>query len=945
MDESFDPYLQWLGIRDAQRPPNHYRLLGVAQLESDTDVISNAADRQMAHVRTFQTGKHSDVSQRVLNELAKAKVCLLNPAKKAAYDKQLSAKLAASQTGEVPATAKPALAAAAPAIDADQGRFAGVAVQPTQPYPRSVADRAGRRSSKKTNTPLLLAAGIALFGIGVIIAVIVAVNANRSNATSTVRNEAGESEEKPEEPEANTPSIPPIETNGSPSNDPKQPNDDVVPPVPTVPWPFSPHQQEIPPERKAPPLKLSEAVLKSLRAAREAMRQRDIDKADEHIEAAAKAAESTAEQGEVDRHRDILFAYRSFWNAVDAGLTSAGADQMLAYRNTEVTIVSVDGGRLKLKAENGAERSFDTDRKKIDFDLARAVAQDQLDKMGPAGLVAIGAAIAMDRPGDIRQAEDLWRQAGRQGTVIAHFVSEFAFDFSKLEADAIVELPVARKRVPASFDLSAAAKKIPKLFGTPIRQIKTPEQFRQARTRAAEMLVEAENPKNSDAIRYKLFEQGIKLLVRVGDLAEALRAIEDFANTFQIDRVVQTKLAMKSMAEAALARVRRRVEFDPKAATVLLEAMSKFAYEAAVAGKHDEAREVNAAALRLANVLEKDVPHKPLANRSKRFAAFSKALRSLRENDDNPRGHLTVGEFQSYFMGDWQRGLKHLAKGSDKQLSELARDDLAGPTDAEAQLALGDRWWKIHNKPGKSPLVERIGIGRRTKHWYEASPGLGNDVNARGRDSSLKQLANEIEQLGIVPSKGLDLLALPITKEGGDWRPQGGALLCIRTNRKVYPRIRFSVRPVGAYQLDIEFERMALKAKEWPGYLIVCLPTPGSYTALTVNCGDKSSNYNGLDPSDEKGDDRLGGKPFNPVIERKHHLIVKVTPIEKGESVRIEATVDGKPVASWQGPSTTLKGTSDQHKVSDTRMIGVGAASGGIKFYKVIFTGSYKAGK
>ena len=49
MDDSFDPYLQWLGIRDAQRPPNHYRLLGVAQLESDTDVISSAADRQMAN--------------------------------------------------------------------------------------------------------------------------------------------------------------------------------------------------------------------------------------------------------------------------------------------------------------------------------------------------------------------------------------------------------------------------------------------------------------------------------------------------------------------------------------------------------------------------------------------------------------------------------------------------------------------------------------------------------------------------------------------------------------------------------------------------------------------------------------------------------------------------------------------------------------------------------
>lgn len=58
MAENFDPYLQWLGIRDPQRPPNFYRLLGVDLFESEPDVLTNAVDRQMAHVRTFQAGKH-----------------------------------------------------------------------------------------------------------------------------------------------------------------------------------------------------------------------------------------------------------------------------------------------------------------------------------------------------------------------------------------------------------------------------------------------------------------------------------------------------------------------------------------------------------------------------------------------------------------------------------------------------------------------------------------------------------------------------------------------------------------------------------------------------------------------------------------------------------------------------------------------------------------------
>jgi hypothetical protein len=91
MAEPFDPYLHWLGLRDPERPPNHYRLLGVATYESDPDVLASAADRQMSHVRTFQTGKHSAESQQLLNELATAKVCLLNPDKKAVYDAQLQA--------------------------------------------------------------------------------------------------------------------------------------------------------------------------------------------------------------------------------------------------------------------------------------------------------------------------------------------------------------------------------------------------------------------------------------------------------------------------------------------------------------------------------------------------------------------------------------------------------------------------------------------------------------------------------------------------------------------------------------------------------------------------------------------------------------------------------------------------------------------------------------
>lgn len=92
MDDSFDPYHKWLGIPPREQPPDHYRLLGISLYESDPEVIESAADRQMAHVRTYQNGPHGDASQRILNELAAARLRLLDPVSRQAYDNGLRAK-------------------------------------------------------------------------------------------------------------------------------------------------------------------------------------------------------------------------------------------------------------------------------------------------------------------------------------------------------------------------------------------------------------------------------------------------------------------------------------------------------------------------------------------------------------------------------------------------------------------------------------------------------------------------------------------------------------------------------------------------------------------------------------------------------------------------------------------------------------------------------------
>jgi len=84
-----DPYYEWLGIPPKDQPPSHYRLLGLEDFEENRHVIASAADRQMSFVKSYQGGDDSELSQAVLNELSAARLCLLNPQKKAAYDDEL----------------------------------------------------------------------------------------------------------------------------------------------------------------------------------------------------------------------------------------------------------------------------------------------------------------------------------------------------------------------------------------------------------------------------------------------------------------------------------------------------------------------------------------------------------------------------------------------------------------------------------------------------------------------------------------------------------------------------------------------------------------------------------------------------------------------------------------------------------------------------------------
>jgi hypothetical protein len=96
MAEQLDVYRDWLKVSDADRPLNYYQLLRVPKFEDSAEKVREHYRKLNVHVRKYASGQYAAQSQQLLNELAKAMLCLTDARRKREYD----ASLGRETTGE-----------------------------------------------------------------------------------------------------------------------------------------------------------------------------------------------------------------------------------------------------------------------------------------------------------------------------------------------------------------------------------------------------------------------------------------------------------------------------------------------------------------------------------------------------------------------------------------------------------------------------------------------------------------------------------------------------------------------------------------------------------------------------------------------------------------------------------------------------------------------------
>lgn len=89
MSEPLNVYRDWLGIKNPQPPLDHYTLLRLKKFEDDSAKVRQHYRKLNAHVRKYAAGDYAKESQDLLNELAKAMLCLTDRGRKAEYDASL----------------------------------------------------------------------------------------------------------------------------------------------------------------------------------------------------------------------------------------------------------------------------------------------------------------------------------------------------------------------------------------------------------------------------------------------------------------------------------------------------------------------------------------------------------------------------------------------------------------------------------------------------------------------------------------------------------------------------------------------------------------------------------------------------------------------------------------------------------------------------------------
>jgi hypothetical protein len=227
---------------------------------------------------------------------------------------------------------------------------------------------------------------------------------------------------------------------------------------------------------------------------------------------------------------------------------------------------------------------------------------------------------------------------------------------------------------------------------------------------AATFLKEAKQPGVEAVRKYVLLREARELAVNGGDLGIAFDAIDEMARDFAVDPTELKVTAMANSVSRSRAPPLQMMEQYLKIAEQSLADWDvQTAYQASRLGTKVARESKDAGSIGRAKQVELHVNEM-----NRQVKVIIAAADKLKARPDDAEANLTVGRYWCFLRGNFEEGLPLLAKGSDSQLADLARQDLSAPQNPKAMLKLADAWW---NLPDSLQAPQRRSR-QRAAHWY-----------------------------------------------------------------------------------------------------------------------------------------------------------------------------------------------------------------------------------
>ncbi len=268
---------------------------------------------------------------------------------------------------------------------------------------------------------------------------------------------------------------------------------------------------------------------------------------------------------------------------------------------------------------------------------------------------------------------------------------------------------------------------------------------------AGEMIQLSKESAGKPASQFVLLRKAAELADEGGDAMLMCQAIDLMSASFEIDSLLVKGKMLRQFAGRAK---------DAASIGTLVAASRRYIDQAVAKERYDFALSIADATYRATQhatgrKFKKDALER--RTRIQKIYTERKKLESMRDdlqaNPDDPEANLFFGRLHCFTKGDWQRGLPHLAKGSDADLAAIAgRDTSSPPTEPDDQVALADAWWNLAG--GRTDEQEKNALKLRAAHWYgKARNRTASNLTRLKIDKRLKEVSSIKPPRGSRPPK------------------------------------------------------------------------------------------------------------------------------------------------------------------------------------------------